>query len=202
MPRNDWFDNDDNVRSRDRSAPRNRTRDRDNEWAFFNSDRDRSRDRGEMSRRDNFRGDREDRGPARDRPRSRDEARHYGSDDFNRGIPMDETRKLIASNKVEGTPVYDRHGDKLGTIHNFMVDKRKGHVVYAVLKHGGGFLGLNERYYPIEWDQLTYDTRLDGYHVEMVEQDLESFGSFDSDGRWQRRRPEGGRREENQRSRW
>lgn len=200
MPRTDWFDDDDTVRSRDRRETGDRNR--DNDRAFFNSDRDSSRDRSEMSRRDNFRGDREDRGPARERSSNRDEDRHYGSDDFNRGIPMDETRKLIASNKVEGTPVYDRHGDKLGTIHNFMVDKRKGHVVYAVLKHGGGFLGLNERYYPIEWDQLTYDTRLDGYHVEMVEQDLESFGSFDSDGRWQRRRPEGGRREENQRNRW
>ena len=30
------------------------------------------------------------------------------------GIATDETERLIASNKVEGTPVFDRHGDRWG----------------------------------------------------------------------------------------
>ena len=30
------------------------------------------------------------------------------------GIAIDETRRLIASNKVEGTPVYNRAGEELG----------------------------------------------------------------------------------------
>ena len=81
--------------------------------------------------------------------------RGYGPDDYNRkGIPTDETERLISSNKVEGTPVYDRNGERLGSIQNFMVDKFRGKVVYAVLKHSSGFLGLDERYYPLDWDQL------------------------------------------------
>ena len=152
-------------------------------------DRDRGRDRDRDRDRDSFRGE--------DRDRSRGEDRRFGPDDHNRGIAMDETKNLIASNKVEGTPVYDRHGDKLGSIHNFMVHKTKGHVVYAVLKHGGGFLGLNERYYPLEWNQLDYDTQLGGYHTRLDEEDLKSFGSFDSEGRWHRSggRSEGDRNE-------
>ena len=145
-------------------------------------ERERFRDRDRMSGRD------------RGRDRMRAESRrdeHFGPDDYNRGVPMDETEQLIASNKVEGTPVYDRHGEKLGSIHNFMVHKTRGQVVYAVLKHGGGFLGLGERYYPLEWNQLTYDTRLGGYHTDLDEEDLQSFGSFDSEGRWQRRRSPG-----------
>ena len=166
-------------------------------------DRDRDRDsfRGEDRDRDRFRGE--------DRDRSRGEDRRYGPDDHNRGIAMDETKDLIASNKVEGTPVYDRHGDKLGSIHNFMVHKTKGHIVYAVLKHGGGFLGLNERYYPLEWNQLDYDTRLGGYHTRLDEEDLKSFGSFDSEGRWHRRstgersdRDRDSRRERSSRDSW
>ena len=39
---------------------------------------------------------------------------------------IDETNRLIASNKVEGTAVYNRQGEKLGTVYNFMVDKRSG----------------------------------------------------------------------------
>ncbi|TCU51859.1 PRC-barrel domain protein [Novosphingobium sp. PhB57] len=38
-------------------------------------------------------------------------------------VATDETNRLIASNKVEGTSVYNRSGEKLGSIYNFMVDK-------------------------------------------------------------------------------
>lgn len=69
-------------------------------------------------------------------------------------------------------------------------------------RRAGTFLGMGERYYPLGWDQLNYDTRLDGYHVEITEEDLESFGSFDSQGRWQRRRPQGSSCNSERRDRW
>jgi len=132
--------------------------------------------------------------------------REFGPDDNRRGIPRDETERLIASNKVEGTPVYDRRGDRLGTIHNFMVDKIGGHVVYAVLKHGGGFLGFDERYYPLHWDQLRFDTRLGGYRVNLNEEDLKSLGSWDREMRWTDRDRESERkrfdRRERMQDRW
>jgi sporulation protein YlmC with PRC-barrel domain len=204
MPRPDWFDDDTMNRERsqqrergygDREMSEFRSRDR---GAMFGRDReDRDFERGRSRPIGGWGGLGEDRHRERDRERPRGEDRRFGPDDHNRGIPMDETDQLIASNKVEGTPVYDRHGDKLGTIHNFMVHKTRGHVVYAVLKHGGGFLGLNERYYPLEWNQLEYDTRLGGYHVNLEEEDLKGFGSFDSEGRWHsrsgRERSRGGR---------
>ena len=219
MPRHDW--NDDETMSRDRGEWRSRDygrRDREHSYrdqdrgAFF--DRDDERGRGRIGGWGGMRSDGDrNRDRYRERERERmqhrgerdrhDDNRRYGSDDYNGGVPMDETRQLIASNKVEGTPVYDRHGDKLGTVHNFMVDKRNGQVVYAVLKHGGGFLGLGERYYPLEWDQLTYDTELEGYHVRLDEDDLKNFGSFDSEGRYHRRRMRGEReRDEYRRDRW
>ncbi len=108
-----------------------------------------------------------------DRSRSR-----YGSDDSHGGLPMDETSRLIASNKVEGTTVYGRDGERLGTIFNFMVDKFSGKVEYAVMRYGG-FLGMGERYYPLPWKTLTYDTRAGGYRIDMRERDLERAPSFD-----------------------
>jgi hypothetical protein len=110
----------------------------------------------------------------------------YGSDAYTRDLAMDETRKLIASNKVEGTPVYDRNGDRFGSIHNFMVDKRSGEVVYAVLEHSSGFLGFDTRFYPLKWDELAYDTRLDGYHVDLDERSIKRRGSYDRQGRYDR----------------
>ena len=117
--------------------------------------------------------------------RGRDEERGgwdrgYGSDDHNRGLPMDETSHLIASNRVEGTAVYGGDGRRLGSIHNFMVDKLTGRVEYAVMAYGGLF-GMGERYYPLPWRTLSYDTRAGGYRIDMSRHDLTSAPSFDRD---------------------
>jgi hypothetical protein len=118
----------------------------------------------------------------------RDGERHFGHDDRHQGLPIDETSRLIGSNKVEGTAVYARDDSRLGSIYNFMVDKRSGKVEYAVMTYGG-FMGMGTRYYPLPWDILEYDTRLGGYRVEMTERDLERAPSFDrhSEPRFDRR---------------
>ena len=84
----------------------------------------------------------------------------------------DETADLIASNKVEGTAVYNPSGERLGSVYNFMVHKRSGQVAYAVMSFGG-FLGMGSNYHPLPWKQLTYDTRLGGYVVNLTKQQLE-----------------------------
>lgn len=81
-------------------------------------------------------------------------------------INTDETRELIASNKVDGTAVYDFNGERLGTINNFMVDKRSGQAEYAVMQFGG-FLGIGADYYPIPWSMLRYNVDQGGYVVDL-----------------------------------
>jgi sporulation protein YlmC with PRC-barrel domain len=85
-------------------------------------------------------------------------------------VEIEETDRLIASNKVEGTAVFDADGEKLGSIYNFMVDKLSGQVEYAVLQFGGLF-GLGSDYYPLPWDMLDYDTDQGGYVVD-IDRDL------------------------------
>jgi hypothetical protein len=92
-------------------------------------------------------------------------------------IAMNETEVLIASDKVEGTAVYNRAGEHLGSVYNFMVDKRTGQVAYAVMSFGG-FLGIGERYHPLPWSVLTYDTRLGGYVVDLSREQLEHAPSY------------------------
>lgn len=85
--------------------------------------------------------------------------------------PVDEAHILISSARVEGTPVFDREGRKLGSIHSLMIHKRTGQVAYAVLAFGG-FLGIGTRVHPIPWEKLSYDRRLDGYSVQMAHDEL------------------------------
>lgn len=92
--------------------------------------------------------------------------------DIENEIEIDESDRMIASNKVEGTAVYSEDGDKLGSIYNFMVDKRSGQVEYAVLQFGGLF-GLGSDYYPLPWEMLTYDTDKGGYVVDIDKETLE-----------------------------
>lgn len=143
----------------------------------FDAERGRGRDDGRMF------GSGWDRDRDYDRARSsrggRDDDR-FGYDDRHEGLPIDETSRLIASNKVEGTAVYSRDGHRLGSIYNFMVDKRAGRVEYAVMSFGG-FLGMGSRYFPMPWDILDYDTRLGGYRVDMLARDIERAPSFDRD---------------------
>jgi hypothetical protein len=138
---------------------------------FFGDRRGPDWDRDWEGRRDDRNGD--DRyGYVRPEERSfrrRDEDR-FG--DEHRRTPREETERLIASDKVEGTRVFGRDGRALGRIENFMVDKRRGQVEYAVLSFGG-FLGMGDRFYPLPWNQLTYDERLGGYRVDMTERDLD-----------------------------
>ena len=95
-------------------------------------------------------------------------------------VATDETDRLIASNKVEGTAVYNRQGERLGEVYNFMVDKYSGQVAYAVMSFGG-FLGLGEKYHPLPWRVLTYDTGLGGYVVDLDKERLQGAPSFGRD---------------------
>lgn len=81
-------------------------------------------------------------------------------------VEHDETTDLIASDKVEGTPVFDNRGEKIGKVRNFMVGKRSGKVSYAVMSFGG-FLGIGEQYHPLPWDQLTYHEGRGGYVIDI-----------------------------------
>ena len=98
----------------------------------------------------------------------------------NGGVAVDETDRLIASDKVEGTAVYDRHGNRLGSVHNVMIDKFSGQVAYAVMSFGG-FLGIGERYHPLPWRMLTYDTGRGGYVVDVGREQLESAPTYARD---------------------
>src|SRR3546814_12761727 len=79
-------------------------------------------------------------------------------------LPIEETDRTIASDKVEGTAVYDLDGERLGHIHNFMIDKHSGEVLYAVMSFVC-FLGIGEHYHPLPWKVLKFDEDRSGYSV-------------------------------------
>jgi len=105
-----------------------------------------------------------------------------------------ETARLIASDKVEGTPVRRSNGDRIGTIERVMIDKRSGRVAYAVMTFGG-FLGIGEEYRSLPWSLLRYNEDLDAYELNLTDEQLRGApvsetGFYETglaDRQWERR---------------
>jgi PRC-barrel domain len=94
-----------------------------------------------------------------------------------------ETASLIGSDKVEGTAVYRSNGDRVGQIERVMIDKLSGKVAYAVMSFGG-FMGIGEDYYPLPWSLLTYNPNLEGYEVNVGEEQLKGAPKYSKFETW------------------
>ena len=99
---------------------------------------------------------------------------------------------LIAADKVNGTNVYNRAGEKLGSVEDIMIDKVSGRAIYAVMSFGG-FLGMDKKHHPLTWGTLKYDVQKGGYVVDIDKKLLEGAPNYDrgSEFKWT---PEYGRK--------
>jgi hypothetical protein len=91
---------------------------------------------------------------------------------------------LITSDNVEGMPVYDMHGKRIGTVDRLMIDKVTGQIAYAILSFGG-FLGIGEDHYPIPWSMLTYNEKPDGFQVDITEDELKNAPKIEPSEKWE-----------------
>lgn len=85
---------------------------------------------------------------------------------------------LIPADRVNGTDVYNKAGEKLGKIEDVAIDKVSGEVAYAILSFGG-LLGLGAKYHPVPWRLLTYDADKRAYVVPMDKDALEKAPNID-----------------------
>ena len=105
----------------------------------------------------------------------------------------DTRGRLIAADQVEGTRIYNRAGENLGSVQDIMIDKMNGKVAYAVVGFGG-FLGIGDRHYPLPWETLTYDPGMGGFVVDLDKRTLEGAPSYSDTETVQWEDPAWGRR--------
>jgi len=86
-------------------------------------------------------------------------------------------KPLIESDRVEGTTVYDRSGNNIGSVKRLMIDKMNGRVAYAVIAFNT-FLGLGGEEYTLPWSKLDYDTNLEGYRVDVTKEQVTGSPDF------------------------
>ena len=95
-----------------------------------------------------------------------------------RNIDREETGDLISAERVKGTAVYDSSGEKIGSIDSVMLGKRNGKVAYAIMSFGG-FLGISEKFHPLPWDMLDYDTEIGGYRLPTTGTSFKDAPAYD-----------------------
>ena len=95
-----------------------------------------------------------------------------------------QTSSLITSDRVEGMPVYDVRGKRIGKVERLMIDKLTGRIAYAILSFGG-FLGIGEDHYPIPWSMLTCNEKPDGFQLDITEEQLKNAPKIEQGENWE-----------------
>jgi hypothetical protein len=86
---------------------------------------------------------------------------------------------LVQSNETDAMKVRTREGEKVGSVHTYMINKRSGRAAYVVLTIGG-FLGMGKAYYPLPFGLLAFDPATDSYVVRIDRRVLEGGPSWAS----------------------
>lgn len=89
---------------------------------------------------------------------------------------------LMGADTLLGNDVYNRDGEDLGDIKEFMIDMASGKVAYAVLSFGG-LMGMGDKLFAVPWDALTLDTTNKRFTLNVQKDALADAPGFDKD-RW------------------
>lgn len=87
---------------------------------------------------------------------------------------------FILGSRVNGTPVFDRAGTRLGHVDDLSIERVSGRVIYAIMSFGG-FLGIGEKFHPLPWSLLEYDLERGGFVVPLDRSILNGAPSYDPD---------------------
>jgi sporulation protein YlmC with PRC-barrel domain len=90
----------------------------------------------------------------------------------------DSEHRLILASRVNGTPVFNKGGDKIGHVDDLSIEKKSGRTIYAIMSFGG-FLGVGEKFHPVPWSMLTYDPARAGFVVPLDKSALEGAPYYD-----------------------
>ena len=88
-------------------------------------------------------------------------------------LPIDEVERVVAANRIDGSAVYSRTGNSLGTVECLMIDKISGKIAYAIV----AIVTMGSEYprrQALPWSVLTYDSLIGGYFVNLDRKILEN----------------------------
>lgn len=90
--------------------------------------------------------------------------------------------ELMGAHTLLGNDVYNRDGEDLGDVKEFMIDMASGKIAYAVLSYGG-LMGMGDKLFAVPWAALELDTENKRFTLDVLKTALKDAPGFDKD-RW------------------
>jgi sporulation protein YlmC with PRC-barrel domain len=87
---------------------------------------------------------------------------------------------LLSARELQGNEIYDRQGNKLGTIEDLMLDLDSSRVQYAVLAFGTP-LGHATKHFAVPVAALALDSENECFVISASKERLDSADGFDVD---------------------
>ena len=85
---------------------------------------------------------------------------------------------LMGADTLLGNDVYNKDGEDLGDIKEFMIDMASGKIAYAVLSFGG-LLGMGDKLFAVPWGALALDTENKRFNLNTPKAVLADAPGFD-----------------------
>ena len=88
--------------------------------------------------------------------------------------------KTFRATKLQGLNVRNAKGEKLGTVHDMMIDIEHGKIDYVALSVGG-LLGVGDKLFAVPFNQLKFDHGKDEmfFVLNMSKEQLQAAPGFD-----------------------
>lgn len=87
---------------------------------------------------------------------------------------------LMSASSLLGNDVYNKDGEDLGDVKEFMIDMASGKVAYAVLSFGG-LMGMGDKLFAVPWAALELDTSNKRFTLNVLKDALKDAPGFDKD---------------------
>jgi len=88
--------------------------------------------------------------------------------------------ELMGADTLMGNDVYNKDGESLGDIKEFMIDMASGRIAYAVLSYGG-LLGMGDKLFAVPWGALILDTANKRFTLNVPQAKLKDAPGFNKD---------------------
>lgn len=93
---------------------------------------------------------------------------------------MHAANAVLSTSTITGDEVSNMQDEKLGKIHDIMIDISDGKIRYAVLT-SGGFLGMGDRLFAVPWKALKHDAQNRCFVLDIDAERIKNAPGFDKD---------------------
>lgn len=90
---------------------------------------------------------------------------------------------VVQASRIIGEAVENHEHEKLGKIHELVIDAAEGRLAYAVLSFGG-FMGMGHKLFAMPWKAFKFSPDENKLILNVDKTKLENAPGFDQDAKW------------------